>query len=192
MQLKLLPLGLAISLLCPSVFAQNQAPNEFQLTRITRNLITSPVFNFSGAEDFPLADNPGRWVEIEAEFASVPELTEELTFKYFVLFNGKLFAGEVTHIDIPAGRQNRSVMYMTPQTVTRYMGNRLLNPNAVQNAAVQIWQKGSLKSELSLNRAPARWYAALPAITGFLLNKNETPFAPLYWERYPRIKSGTR
>ena len=23
----------------------------------------------------------------------------------------------------------------------------------------------------------------------FVLNKNETPFAPLYWERYPQIKT---
>jgi hypothetical protein len=29
----------------------------------------------------------------------------------------------------------------------------------------------------------------LPPITGFVLNKNETPFAPLYWDRYPQIKT---
>jgi hypothetical protein len=32
-------------------------------------------------------------------------------------------------------------------------------------------------------------FAALPAIPGFVLNKNETPFAPLYWDRYPQIKT---
>ena len=39
-------------------------------------------------------------------------------------------------------------------------------------------------------RAPPQWYNALQGIAGFVLNKNETPFAPLYWERYPQIKSG--
>jgi hypothetical protein len=42
--------------------------------------------------------------------------------------------------------------------------------------------------ELSLVCAPPQWFAALPAIAGFVLNKNETPFAPLYWDRYAQIK----
>jgi hypothetical protein len=28
----------------------------------------------------------------------------------------------------------------------------------------------------------------VPQVAGFLLNKNETPFAPLYWDRYEQIK----
>jgi len=31
-------------------------------------------------------------------------------------------------------------------------------------------------------------FAALPPISGFVLNKKETPFAPLYWDRYAQIK----
>lgn len=50
-------------------------------------------------------------------------------------------------------------------------------------------QSGAVKDELSLARAPAQWFAALPPISGFVLNKNETPFAPLYWDRYAQIKS---
>jgi len=42
--------------------------------------------------------------------------------------------------------------------------------------------------ELSLVCAPPQWFAALPPIAGFVLNKNETPFAPLYWDRYAQIK----
>ncbi len=32
-------------------------------------------------------------------------------------------------------------------------------------------------------------FAALPPISGFVLNKNEIPFAPLYWDRYAQIKT---
>ena len=53
-------------------------------------------------------------------------------------------------------------------------------------------QKGAIKDELSLTRAPAQWYAGLPAVTGLVLNKNETPFAPLYWDRYEQIKTPGR
>jgi hypothetical protein len=31
--------------------------------------------------------------------------------------------------------------------------------------------------ELSLVCAPSQWFAALPPVVGFVLNKNETPFA---------------
>jgi len=37
-------------------------------------------------------------------------------------------------------------------------------------------------------RVPPQWFTALPPIAGFVLNKNETPFAPLYWDRYAQIK----
>jgi hypothetical protein len=164
------------------------APNEFQITRITRNLITSPIYSYDGAENYPIENRDSRWIEVEVEFASLPELTDELTFRYFVFFGGKLFTGEVTHINIPAGKENRSVIYMSPQTVARFAPRGILTPNSVQNVAVQLLQHGAVKSELSLNRAPPRWYATLPAMSGLLLNKNDTPFAPLYWERYPQIK----
>jgi len=57
---------------------------------------------------------------------------------------------------------------------------------------VQIVQQGAVKNELSLARAPVQWFATLPQISGFVLNKNETPFAPLYWDRYEQIKASGR
>jgi hypothetical protein len=65
----------------------------------------------------------------------------------------------------------------------------VLTPNSVQNVAVQILQKGAIKDELSFTRAPGQWYAGLPAVNGVALNKNETPFAALYWDRYEQIKA---
>ncbi len=168
--------------------AQTHAPNEFQVTRITKNLITAPEYSYGGAEQFPTEERK-LWLELEAEFVSVPEFTDELTFKYFILINGKLLTGEVTHVNISAGRENHSVMYVPPVASARFNNNRALAPNSVQNVAVQIAQRSAVKSELNLVRAGAKWYNAKLGIVGFVLNKNETPFAPLYWERYPQIKS---
>ena len=168
--------------------AQGRPNTEFQLTKIVKNLISTPQFSYSGGQQYP-TNQRDRWLEVEAEFAAVPALTDELTFKYFILFNGKLLTGEVTHVHVPAGRENRSVMYVSPRTLARFMGNRPITPNGIGNIAVQILQQGAVKSELSLERAAAQWYAAFPQIAGFVLNKNETPFAPLYWDRYEQIKS---
>jgi hypothetical protein len=167
-----------------SLFAQGR---EFQLIKITKNLIATPEFTYNGAQQFP-ATGRNLWLEAEVEFAAAPAYTDEITIKYFVLYNGKLLSGEVTHTNIAAGRDNRSVMYVSPRTLARFSANRPVTLNAVQNIAVQIVQQGAVKDELSLARTPAQWFAKMPATPGFLLSKNETPFAPLYWDRYEQIK----
>src|SRR6266487_5111140 len=167
--------------------AQTPTATDFQITKIAKNLISTPQFAYTGGEQHP-TNQRNRWLEVEVEFAAAPELTDELTFKYYILFNGNLLTGEVTHVNIPAGRENRSVMYVPPRTLARFANNRPIAENSCQHVAVQIVQQGTVKAEASLNRAPPQWYAALPQVSGFVLNKDQTPFAPIYWDRYPQIK----
>ena len=179
-------LALAVALFClgNSAFAQSR---EFQLTKITKNLVSTPQYTYTGAQQYP-TNQRDRWLEVEVEFSATPDFTDELTFKYFILINGKLLTGEVTHVNVAAGRDDRSVMYVSPPALARFMGNRPITPNSIENIAIQITQKGAVKDELSFNRSPAQWFASLPAVAGYVLNKNETPFAPLYWDRYEQIK----
>jgi hypothetical protein len=181
----------ACLLLPAAALAQIRLAKEFQITEIVKNLISSPQFTYAGAEQFP-APPPQRWLEVDVEFVAASAVTDELTVKYFILFSGTLLTGEVTHTNVLAGRERRSVMYVSPRTISRFSGNRPITPKSVQNIAVQILQKGVVKDELSLARASAQWYAALPQVSGLVLNKNETPFAPLYWERYEQIKTSGR
>ncbi len=171
--------------------AQIGAAADFQITKITKNLISTPDFSYGGGGQYRI-NQRDRWLEVEVEFIAAPDWTDELTFKYYILFNGNLLTGEVTHVNIPAGRENRSVMYVSPRALTRFGNNRPIVANSFQNIAVQIVQGGAVKDELSLARAPAQWFAAMPQISGFVLNKNETPFAPLYWDRYEQIKVSGR
>lgn len=80
-------------------------------------------------------------------------------------------------------------MYVTPITLQRLMLGRAITNDALQDAAVRLMQLGALKDELSALCAAPQWYATLPQVTGLALNKNETPFAPLYWDRYCQIKT---
>src|SRR5207244_10331033 len=168
-----------------------RAAVDFQITKITKNLISTPQFAYTGAQSYQ-TNQRDRWLEVEVEFAAAPELTDELTFKYYILFNGSLLTGEVTHLNIPAGRESRSVMYISPLALTRFGNNRPITANSCQNIAVQIVQQGAVKNELSIARAPVQWFATLPTVSGFVLNKNETPFGPLYWDRYEPIKAAGR
>ena len=192
MNTKVLPVIVAcLCTLTATAFGQGRPGAEFQLTKISRNLITTPQFTYTGAQQYQ-ANQRDRWLEVEVDFTSAPEFTDELTFKYYILINGKLLTGEVTHTNIAAGRDNRSVMYVSPKTLARVMAGRPVAPNSVQNVAVQIVQQGAVKHELSADRAQPNWYATMPQVAGLVLNKNETPFAPLYWDRYEQIKTQAR
>lgn len=180
--------AIVVSASVATAIAQPRGAVDFQLLKISTNFISSPQFSYTGAEQFQ-ADQHERWLEVEVTFACAPEFTDELTLKYFILVNGKLLTGEVTHVNVPAGRENRSVMYVTPKTLQRLMLGRTVTNNAVQNTAVQLIQHGALKDEISAQRAAPQWYATLPQVGGLVLNKNETPFMPLYWERYCQIKT---
>ncbi len=172
-------------------YTQIGSAADFQITKITKNLISTPDFSYGGGGRYRI--NQGdRWLEVEVEFSAAPDWTDELTFKYYILFNGNVLTGEVTHMNIPAGRENRSVMYVSPGALARFGNNRPIAVNSFQNIAVQIVQGGTVKDEVSLARAQPQWFAVLPQISGFVLNKNETPFAPLYWDRYEQIKASGR
>ena len=169
-----------------SVYAQNRA-SEIQLSKIERDLILPPDYAYTGAEK--LRESHDRWLKVEVQFVAVPEFTDEVTFKYYILIGGKLLTGEVTHVNVLAGRELFSSMYVPPHVLTHLLSNRPPNTNSVENIAVQVVLKGEVKDEISLVRARPQWFAALPALSGFILNKNETPFAPLFWGRYEQIKS---
>ncbi|HEY2125233.1 MAG TPA: Amuc_1102 family pilus-like protein [Chthoniobacterales bacterium] len=186
----ILSLFVALLLVSPSVRAQGLG-TEFQVTKINKDLVTTPLFAYTGGPVHRTNQNE-RWVEMEVEFTAAPEYTDELTLRYFVLLNGKLLTGEVTHVGVLAGKGRLSVMYISPYGVARCMGNQVATANSIQNIAVQIVRKGTVKDELSLVRAPAQWYATIPPLTGLVLNKNETPFAPLWGDRYEQLKPATR
>jgi len=171
--------------------AQTRAATDFQITKITKNLISTPQFAYAGGEQHP-TNQRDRWLEVEVQFTATPAFTDELTFKYYILFNGNLLTGEVTHVNIPAGPEHRSVMYVPPSMLPRFGNNRPITANSCQNIAVQIVQQGAVKDELNLVRAQPQWYSSMPQVSGFVLNKNETPFAPLYWDRYEQIKTSSR
>jgi hypothetical protein len=170
-----------------SALAEGQVSPEFQVLKITRNLVSAPQFVYTGAQQYP-TNQRDRWLEVEVEFSATPVVTDDLTLNYLILINGILLSGEVTHTNVGGDRENRSVMYASPRVLARFTGNRAMTANAVQNICVQITQRGMVKDELSLIRAQSQWYEALPRIKGLLLTKNETPFAPLYWDRYAQIK----
>ncbi len=147
------------------------------------SVVKTPEFQITGgqAKRYKLGD----WLELEVEFESKVEDIDELTFKYTMLLERKLLEGEVTYVNIPKGREHYSVMYVAPRTLEKLSGGKAITASAVENVWVEVSRNGLVLDKVSLRPAAVPNAQRVPNL---VLNKSETPFAPLYFDRYEAIK----
>lgn len=161
-------------------------PGDVKIMKVLPSVVKTPEFQITGGQNkrYTL----GSWLEVEVEFETIPEKIDELTFKYTILINGQLLVGEVTHVEIPKGREHYSVAYVSPRGLDAVMGGKPLSPAAIQGIWVEATASGMILSSQSLKpgQIPNR-----PQLPGLVLNKAQTPFAPLYWDRYEALKAGS-
>lgn len=185
-----------------AVYAQ-QANTDFKITKITPDLLTTPEYNFTfGPKNKKVAKNKD-WLEVEVSFDWTPrdpkpEFLDELTLNYYILLNNKdrenpkgtLLTGSVTHVAIPQGKGMNSVMYISPRTLERFFQGKIPTTanGALIDAGVTISKQGQLVAEASW-KGRGQWWSSLQQVTGYVLNKSETPFAPLAWDYYEAIKA---
>jgi hypothetical protein len=119
------------------------------------------------------------------------EIVDELTFKFDVLLNGKLCPGEITHINLPKGKDRYTIMYVSPRNLERITDGHPLNPAMIQNAWVTILRQGQVLALSSMKgkTVPLPNMALTP---GMLSPKADTPFAPLWSDRYEAVKPTNR
>lgn len=162
-------------------------PANIKVKKINPSVITSPEFR----TDVPDKRSPKlKWFEIEVEFDvdKIPkgQVIDELTFKYVVLFNGKLLTGEVTHVNIPNGSDHYSVMYMSPRSIDRATMGAPFTAGMVDNIWVSVERQGQKLGEDSLKKTAQ---PNVPQTPGLLVPKSETPFQVLWWDRYEAVKA---
>ncbi len=169
-----------------AAFAQR---SDYDIIKISPAVVHTPEFQLSSG-DVKRTGKVGQWLEVEVNFSARPESTDELQFKYYILFAGKLLEGDVTLVDIPKGRDLYSVMYVSPRSMAKLLEGRPLTGLEIENVGIQILNKGQLVAEKSFKQAAApEWWQQMQQVTGLVLNKSETPFAPLFWDRYEAIKA---
>lgn len=163
---------------------------DYAISKISPAVDLTPQISFNFGPQHP----PGQalqWLEVEVRFESNVPWTDELTVKYYILLADNCLTGEVTHVDIPKGRDLYSVMYISPRTISRILNGRPLSSLDIQDVGVQLVSKGQVLVTKSYKTADGdqQWWQNLQQVTGKVLNKNETPFAPLIWDRYEQIKA---
>lgn len=204
--LSALPLVL---LLCPSgVRAQI---SQAEISKIDAQLVSAPAISYSGApgKAFPSK----KWMEIETTFSWYPPqnskvwYSDDLVFHYYVLLNnagaqypkGALLYGKTALSSVPAAyldprdKSLKTVIYISPRSLERlfngappaYVGS------AVTDIGVTITEHGQVIAQRSLRGSTANWWDSLEQVRGVLMNKYETPFAPLNWDYYETVKRST-
>jgi hypothetical protein len=179
------------------------ANTDFQVAKITPELITTPDFSYNLGPQGKRVSKNKDWLEVEVSFDwkprnPKPEFLDELTFNYYILLNNKdrenpkgtLLTGSVTHVAIPQGKAMNSVMYVSPRTIERFFAGKIPSTasSTVVDVGVTITKQGQLVAEGSW-QGRGQWWSDYQQVSGYVLNKNETPFAPLVWDYYEAIKA---
>jgi len=163
--------------------------SDYTVAKIAPAVILSPAVSFTFGPQHPQG-RAEQWLEVEVNFQSRVDWTDELTVKYYILLAGQCLTGSVTHIDIPAGRDLYSVMYVPPRTIARILNGRPLTSLDIQDVGVQLVSKGQVVATKSFKTpGDQQWWQNLQQVNGKVLNKDQTPFAPLIWDRYEQIKA---
>lgn len=141
------------------------------------------------------------WLEFEADFDAMEDFPE-LVFKYSIILKfgqaRKLIEGEVTHVDIPKGKDRHSVIYLPPKTLNKLSEGKPFTANNVLALWVEVFAAGELvggkfKSPIGItSEMVAKEKDAIPKAGDLFLNKSQTPFAPLNWDYYEAVKPSNR
>ena len=178
----------AIFALCSAAFGQAPVgPTSIKLGKVQPAVVKTPEYNLTSGPN--KRSKSADWLEIELDYATTPEDIDELTFKYTVALEGKLLDGEVTYVNIAKGREHYAVMYVSPKSIEKLTGGKALTGASIQNVWIEVSKSGQVLGKESFKPTPA---PNLPHVTGMVLNKDETPFAPLFYDRYEALKKTTR
>ena len=192
-----------------AVRAQQAALNtEVQITKIETSFLPSPKITAAGYTK-QMVGRPSPWLEVEVTFertAKEPKFADELTFNYYVLLKNEritedkkptMLTASIIHVNVPQEKGLHSVAYVSPKALAAlFDGKTPVNAQqTVTDVGVTISGKNGLLA-IATSKGTVKgdkgWWdntALYTPKTGMLLNKNETPFAPLEWDYYEAVKS---
>lgn len=158
-------------------------PGSVKVGKVSVEAPTSPEYQITGTQK---RSKNEKWLEFEVEYATMPEEIDELTFKFTALIEKRLLTGEVTYVNILKGKDHFAVMYISPKGIARLTGGKALSGAGIENVWVEVSRQGQ---KLDVGAFKPGAPPNLPQVAGMVLKKDETPFAPLFFDRYEAIKT---
>lgn len=165
--------------------------------------LQSPIFSGGKQKSF----KPKDWLEIEAAFKvrMAPEppskTAESVLVKWYVAVKhpdkrGALLLLEksITHVNIPLEEEIYSSIYISPASIRRLTGSDRAGKGVIEYVGYEVLINGEKLAQETNSKVRGKtdwWNVASASIsrseTVPLLNKMETPFANMWWDRYAEI-----
>ena len=165
-----------------------QSNGTFVINSINVSTPKTPEYNTQAGDATTKKYTLGTWLEVEVDFGSGAPASE-VSLHYSILIGGRMLVGDQTLVEVPAGRNLFTVVFVSPRTLTTLLRGAPLTPNSIQNIDVQILRPGVSQpiANKMLKEGPA-FYTTLQQVPGFVLNKSQTPFAMLWYDHYEALK----
>jgi len=175
--------------------------------------LESPKFDNLPSPEFSTGKNknfkPKDWLEVEVKFSvEMPrsykqKFIDKVTVKWYVAIDDPagsrkpvFLEKEVTHINVPVGESVYSSVYLSPAAIKRISGRDRAAKGIVKSVGGEILVNGQAAHEGSgifSDKGKPGWWRQLSRYDKIqLLNKNQTPFKFLWWDRYAEIEERRR
>lgn len=201
------------SLLLSSVVAALSFFPAAVSAQAVRGTLNTPTFDdlqspdFGGSAGRQKSFRPGNWLEVEARVRldMRPEppskMAERVTVRWYVAVKNPdgqgmlLLTREVNHVNVPLGSDVFFSVYLTPASLQRLTGSDRAGKNAVEMVGYEVIVNGEqvgTSTTRTPGNLPAEWWnVQSPSLsrsdTVPLLNKAESAFAHMWWDRYAEV-----
>lgn len=196
----LLPLACGFSLVS-TAFGQLELSKEarFKVDNPKFTELQSPEIQDGNAKNF----KPKDWLEVEVKI-EVDKLRTEPEDKYLdqikvnwhVVVKGQdrkayKISKTVTHVNIPTDEEVYVSIYLSPNTLKRITGNARASKNDLEAVGGEIELNGAMVGFFTFGEKNGWWREPLKNVEATskfpLLDKTQTPFAPLWYDRYAEV-----
>lgn len=162
--------------------------------------LQSPEFSGGKQKGF----KPKDWLEIEASIkiqmdpAPPSQTAERILVKWYVAVEHPekrgaylLLTKDITYVNVPLNEETFTSVYLSPSSVKRLTGSDRGGKKAVYLVGYEVLVNGEKVAQESNKEKPGWWNATSDKISRSdsvpLLDKNETVFANMWWDRYAEI-----
>lgn len=201
---RLVPVMLATAFFSAGMADAQQA--RVTVEKPTFDDLPSPEFS-GGGKQRPF--KPKDWLEMEAkikvELAPEPpsKTCERLTVKWYVAVKNPNKAGtfflltkDVEHVNVPLNEEIYSSVYLSPASVKFLTGSEKGGKGSVELVGYEVLVNGQKQAEETNKGKTGWWNTSSDRISRTeavpLLDKPETPFAHMWWDRYAEVKPANK
>jgi len=162
--------------------------------------IPSPEFGGTKNKSF----KPKDWLEIEAklQISLSPEpptkTCDKITVKWYIAVKNPeksgtflLLTKDIDHVNVPVSEDVYCSVYLSPSSIKRLTGFDRAGKSSVEYVGYEVLINGEKVAQETSKGKVGWWSAASDKISRSdkvqLLNKTETPFSPMWWDRYAEV-----